>query len=402
MPTDVIFHGGRFPDGTVGEVSIVNGFVSPDAGQSAERIDLGGRLLLPALAEPHAHLDKAFLADRFPNPSGELASAIQMMRAGWPSVDETDIENRATEAVRRYLAAGTTAIRTHVDLNQEAGMKSVNALIRVRDRFRDLLNIQVVALTSGHTGPDGDVGRRLLAAGIEAGVDVLGSCPNIEQDPFECIETTLRAARENGLPVDLHLDELLDPAVQHLEALADAVDRHGLGGRATASHCVSHGLFDSGEQRRLGRILAEAGVSVVTNPRTNLFLQGRAVEQAPPRGLVGVAALVDSGVTVAGGADNVQDPFYVIGRCDPLETASLLVAAAHRTVDQAVAMVSGEARVVMGMPAPGFYPGAPADFVAIAAGSVREAVAEQSADRIVIRGGRVVAQTTVDGWVADV
>ena len=401
MPTDVILHGVRLPDGTAEEVSIVDGFVAAEVAPGATRVDLEGRLLLPALAEPHAHLDKAFLADRFPNPSGDLGSAIEAIMGGWSSVDESDIEARATLAVRRYLAAGTTAIRTHVDLNPDSGLKSVNALIRVRDRLRDLVDMQVAALTTGLSGPDGHVGRNLLAASIDAGVDVLGSCPNIEEDPTGSMETTLRAAQESGLAVDLHLDEFLDPDHQHLEALAEAVHRLGLGGSVTASHCVSHGLLAPVEQRRIGRILADAGVAVVTNPRTNLFLQARGVDQAPARGLAGVAALTESGVLVAGGADNVQDPFYVIGRCDPLETASLLVAVAHRTVPEAMAMVTGRARAVMGLPAPAFEPGAPADFVAIAAGSVREAVAEQSPDRIVIRGGRTVARTSVDVWVAD-
>lgn len=401
MPTDVILQGALFADGTVGEVSIVDGSVASDPVPAADRIDLDGRLLLPALAEPHAHLDKAFLADRFPNPSGDLGSAIEAILRGWSSVDESDIEVRATTAVRRYLAAGTTAIRTHVDLNPDSGLKSVNALVRVRDRLRDLVDIQVAALATGLSGLDGDVGRSLLKSSIEAGIDVLGSCPNIEEEPIRSIETTLRAAQDSGLPVDLHLDEFLDPHAQHLEALAEAVDRYGLGGRVTASHCVSHGLLEPAEQRRIGRVLAAAGVAVVTNPRTNLFLQARGVEQAPARGLAGVAALIESGVLVAGGADNVQDPFNVIGRCDPLETASLLVTVAHRTVPEALAMVTSQARAVMGMPVPGFEPGAPGDFVAVAAGSVREAIAEQSADRIVIRGGRMVARTTVDGWVAD-
>ena len=38
-----------------------------------------GYLLLPAFAEPHAHLDKAFLAERVPNPTGDLMGAILAM-----------------------------------------------------------------------------------------------------------------------------------------------------------------------------------------------------------------------------------------------------------------------------------------------------------------------------------
>jgi cytosine/creatinine deaminase len=140
---------------------------------------------------------------------------------------------------------------------------------------------------------------------------------------------------------------------------------------------------------------------VIANPRTNLFLQARGREQAPPRGILGIAAMLEEGVTVAAGADNVQDPFYVIGRCDPLETASLLVAAAHRTIAEAWQLVSDGARAVMGLESPSYAPGAPADFVALRAASLREAIADQSSDRIVIRRGRVVARTTVTQWIED-
>lgn len=401
MGSTLTLRAARMPDGSVGEIHVVDGVVSEEAGPDAPVLDLGGMLVLPAFAEVHSHLDKAFLADRLPNPTGDLMSAIGVMHTGWPTVTEDDITLRANRAVRSYLAAGVTAIRTHADLNPDAGLKSVRALTRLRDEVRRLVDLQVVALATYLTGPDGATGRRLLQHAIEAGIDVAGSCPHIEEDPAGTIETTLAAAAEAGIDVDLHLDEVLDPDIQHLDILVDSVERHGLHGRVTASHCVSHGLLDPAEQRRIARRLVGAGIAVVTNPRTNLFLQSRGREQAPPRGLTGVSALVEEQVTVAAGSDNIQDPFSVIGRADPLETASLLVSAAHRTVDEATAMVSDAARQVMRVPRPGFVPGAPADFVAVEADSVREAVAEQPATRVVIRAGRIVARTSIDRWMVD-
>jgi len=401
MPVDVLLTDALLPDGSVTNVPIEAGHVTRLAGPAASSIDLGGRLLLPAMAEPHAHLDKAFTAERFPNPTGDLSTAIEAMRVGWPSIEQSDIEERATRAARRLLASGTTAIRTHADLNPEAGLKSVVGVKEVRDRMSTLLDIQVVALTTFLTGPDGAEGRALLARGIEAGIDAVGSCPHIEDDPIDTMEISLAAAKEAGLSVDLHFDEVLDAGIQHLPDLARLVEKYGLGGSVTASHCVSHGLLDPLAQREVARALADAGVSVIVNPRTNLFLQARGVEQAAPRGLLGIDAMLEEGVLVAAGADNVQDPFYSIGRSDPLETASLLVAAAHRTVEESWGLVSAQARTVMGLDIPSYAPGSPADFVAIDAGSLREAVADQSADRMVFRRGALVARTSVTEWVAD-
>ena len=44
-----------------------------------------------------------------------------------------------------------------------------------------------------------------------------------------------------------------------------------------------------------------------------------------PRGLTAVRALLDAGVVVAAGADNLQDPFNPLGRACPFETAALMV-----------------------------------------------------------------------------
>jgi cytosine/creatinine deaminase len=401
MPAEVVLRGARFLDGSVGEVYVASGRVVGAVGPGAEVVELEGRLLLPAMAEPHAHLDKAYTADRLVNPAGDLSTAIDVMREGWASIGEDDIVRRATRAVRCLLTAGTTAVRTHSDVNSEIGLRSLRALVAVRDAVHSLMDVQVVGLTGFLTGPDGRTGRKLLVDSIEAGADVLGSCPHIEDDPHSTIEHTLRAASESGLPVDLHFDEVLDAGVQHLTELARRTERHGLGGRVAASHCVSHGMLDPASQRQVARALADAGVAVITNPRTNLFLQARGIEQATPRGMVGLDAMCSEGVALAAGADNVQDPFYVIGRSDPLETASLLIAAAHRSVDEAWWMVSSGARRVMGEELPGFEEASPADFVAIAAPSLREVIADQPADRLVFRGGRLVARTSVESWTAD-
>ena len=39
-------------------------------------VDVSGHVLVPAMAEPHAHVDKAYTADEYPNPTGDLAGAI--------------------------------------------------------------------------------------------------------------------------------------------------------------------------------------------------------------------------------------------------------------------------------------------------------------------------------------
>jgi cytosine deaminase len=363
-------------------------------------IDLDGRLLLPALGEPHAHLDKAFTADAFPNPVGDLAGAIEAIEATRSIVTTEDIVARAQMAARKLVASGTTAIRTHADVTPNSVSKSMEALIEVKRRLDDVSDFQIVAMPYPVTGPDGGTGRRALEQAVAAGADLVGGAPHLEDDPGAAIAFALKTAAAHGLAVDLHLDEVLDESVQHLAELARRTEAAGMGGKVTASHCVSHGLLSPKNQREVGRMLADSGVFLVTLPRTNLFLQARGIEEAPPRGLAGVRSLLDTGVTVAAGADNVQDPFYTVGRSDPLETAAFLVAAAHLTVEEAFELVTTGVRSVMGLEPLSIEAGSPAELFAVRAASTREAIAEQPADRIVIHRGRVVARTAVETWIA--
>ena len=142
--------------------------------------------------------------------------------------------------------------------------------------------------------------------------------------------------------------------------------------------------------------VAAAGVGVVTLPQTNLYLQGRDHPTAKPRGMTAIAALRRAGATLAGGGDNMQDPFNPLGCGDPLQITQLLVAAGHLAVGDAYGLVSDAARAVMGLEPVRLAPGSPADLLAVRGSSLREAVATATEERVVIRAGRVVARTRVE------
>jgi cytosine deaminase len=148
-------------------------------------------------------------------------------------------------------------------------------------------------------------------------------------------------------------------------------------------------------QAQVAGELAAAGVAVVALPQTNLYLQGRDQPVAPPRGLTAVRALLDAGVTVAAGADNVRDPFCSMGRLDALETAALLVMTAHLTPDEAWEACSGAGRAVLGLPPVAVAAGFPAELLAVEGASLADAIAGAGERRIVVHRGRVVASTEV-------
>ncbi|MEO1063828.1 MAG: amidohydrolase family protein [Actinomycetota bacterium] len=399
MPT---LRSARTPDGRLLDVEVDETGVVTASGPASGvvepgDIDLAGRLTVPAPGEPHAHLDKAYTADLVPNPAGDLMGAIEAWRARYGERTPDEIARRARHGAEVALGHGATAIRTHVDVGETIGTRAVEAVAGVREELRDRIDLQIVALVACPlSGPDGRGNRRALDAAIEAGVDLVGGCPHLDADPQAVVDATLDAGTEAGLPLDLHVDETLDPSMRSLPMLARAVLDRGFDLGVAASHCVSLGMQPEADQAETARLCAEAGVSVVTLPQTNLFLQARGIGTAPPRGLTALPALLEHGVNVAGGGDNVEDPFNTVGRNDPLETAALLVMAGHLTAEQAYETVSTEVRRALGLPDAGLEVGQRADLLVTAAATVRELVASAPPERSVLRGGRVVAETVLE------
>lgn len=392
-------------DGTIVDVSIdADGRIAwvRDHGDNIrdadpERVDLSGRLILPAAVEPHAHLDKAFLAEIVANPTGDLIGAIEAMRSNRHLLTVDETAERAERAARLMASNGYTAVRTHADVTLELGLTSIEALTRVRERVADVIDVEIVALCGWPvTGAPGADQRTLLREALHAGADVVGGCPHLEQVGGDggigsATDVLLGIADEFRRPVDLHTDETLDPSADGLDRLATAVF-DGFDLPVTASHCVSLGQRSAAEQAATASRVAAAGIGVVTLPHTNLFLQGRGV--APmPRALTAVAALRDAGVTVAAGADNLQDPFNPLGRACPFETAGLTILAAHLLPGEAWRMVSNDSSRVLGRTDAAHAPGGltigeRADLLSVPAETVREAIAIGPSDRWVWRNGR--------------
>src|SRR5262245_2045255 len=135
MPDQLLRHA-TLADGTQTDVRIGDGVIAAvgdvESGPDDEVVELDGWMLLAAAVEPHAHLDKAFLAERLVNERGDLSGAIDTMVAARPTIDLADTIERAERAARLMAANGFGFVRTHVDATVDNGLRSVDALVEVR------------------------------------------------------------------------------------------------------------------------------------------------------------------------------------------------------------------------------------------------------------------------------
>lgn len=383
-------------DGSVVDVEITGDTVTGvrpagDAAYAAasETLDLSGFVLLPAPAEPHAHLDKALSWDLIDPPMGDLGLAIESWTNYSATMTVESIADRARRAALMLLQNGTTAIRCHVDiLSGDSPLRGVQALVQVRDELRELMHIELAAL-AGPTIPTEDI-----EAALELGVDLVGGAPHLADDQSADLQRLLAIASRRGVGVDIHTDESLTGEYT-LAELARTVRDWPESMSVTAGHCVRLGTLDLDEADAIIDEVLASDIGIVTLPITNLYLQGWQHPVSTPRGLTAVRRLLDAGVRLGAGADNVRDPFNPVGRSDALETASLLVTAGHLTVPEAYAAVSRGARSVMSLEAAGVAVGAKAELLAVRGANLTDVVANAPADRYVIHAGRLVAFSEV-------
>jgi cytosine/creatinine deaminase len=327
---DLLLKQGRVLDGRVVDVGLRGGRIAsiePSLdGPASATIDLGLRLTLLGLVDAHTHLDKALSSRDYPNQSGTMAEAIERNDEFFANDARTSIERRAYEAALWASSFGTTTIRTHVALDPTRGLDPLVAVMRARERLRGIIDVQIVALPQRLTSSAGQRGRELLATSLELGADVVGCSTLRDSDAKGALDEAFKIALRFDKPIDAHIDESDSPSDFELPYLAERTIAEGYQGRVVASHCCSLAAVDESIARRAIDRVATAAISVVALPATNLLLQGRTRDS---RGVTRVRALLEGGVNVCCGSDNLADMFNPFGRPDLLMMASLLGLVAH-------------------------------------------------------------------------
>ncbi len=364
--------------------------------KAEEAWDLRGRLVMPGLVDVHQHLDKSLTARAIANPSGTLAGAVTGFETYARTASREDILERAQRTAEACLARGTVAIRTHVNVDPVWRLRGVEAMVDLRERLADRLRLQVVALVASGDPPIGTTeAHALLEAALDAGADVVGGAPAFAANPMVYMDMLFDVAVRRDRPLDLHLDETLDPNHRHLAHVARRTRELGLGGRVVGAHCCSLSAIPPAEAAQIIAAVTEAGVGIVTLPSSNLFLQGRDAAVLPPRGLTRVAELLRAGARVAIGSDNIQDSFTPVGGGDLFEIGRWLLLAAHLPADDllgVVAMGTTVPAAFMGFAADyGVREGAYADLLIVDALDPLDALCSGPLERSVVYHGRHVA-----------
>jgi cytosine deaminase len=307
----------------------------PSAFPDDRHYDAGGRLVTPPLVEPHTHLDLALTAG---NPEWNRTNTLE---EGWRIWEETrenltkaDVKRRARKVLKWFVASGVTRVRTHLNVNtSEASFVGLEAMLELREEVAGFVDLQLAVFPFDcllTTGDDRQL--ELYEESLRRGIDVAGGVPHkeyTEADGVEHVRTVVDLAEKHDCPLDLHIDETDDPQSRFTEVLASEALKRDIGDRTTASHATAMHSYSNAYADKLIRLMADSGMSVVTNPMANAVLQGRYDDYPRRRGHTRIDELRAAGVPVAIGQDDVVDHFNSYGDGDPLSAAFVLVHYAH-------------------------------------------------------------------------
>jgi cytosine deaminase len=369
-----------------------------------ETIDAGGRLVTPGLVDAHVHLDKALLMDRVSGTAETAADAIRLTGAAKRGFTVDDIVARARRVLELAVAAGTTAMRVHVEVDPIVGLAGMEAMLTLKREYAPAVALQLCAFAQ--EGILQAVGtEELLRRALQMGADLVGGCPYNDTDAKRHIEIVFTLAREFGVDADFHVDFTDEPEHLHVREIVRQTTRAGWQGRVAVGHLTELAALPVDEQVGLIAELAAARIGVISLPLTDLYLMGRRDERNVRRGLTPIRRLLQAGVPVALASNNIRNPFTPIGTADPAQLVYVGAVAAHMgSVDLMRALVDtimSHAARIMNLRDYGCAVGCRADLVLWECERVEDIVMALPPRRLVVKSGRVTVEhehRTVQRW----
>ena len=388
---DTIYRNLRQPGGAFVDLSIACGRIVAiePAGRAAparaQFVDGDGQLVLPALVESHVHLDKTLwgLPWRSHTAGPSLEDLIANERRVLREV-KAPIAKRAGALLENCVAQGSLHIRSHIDVNPEIGLGHVEALLALREAYRDVVDMQFVVFPqTGMLIQPGTV--ELMERALEMGVEIVGGLDpaGIDNDPMRHLETIFNLAGKHGRGVDIHLHDGGELGVWQIERIADFTRDRGLAGKVMISHAFCLGMVPTARMEALGRRLADLRISLMTTAPADLSV--------PP-----VAFLKKLGVNICCGSDGIRDAWSPFGNGDMLERAMLLAFRFDWRKDEELASAFDSATTAgaraLGLTGYGVAPGHAANFILLPAENLSDALARRPQQRTVVSRGKVIAR----------
>ncbi len=398
---DILIKSARLPGYEVlMDVAVSDGIIQEIApvitAHAKTRIEAEGKVLIPGLVESHIHLDKTYIMDRLPNRSGTLAEAIEVTARLKPTFTKEDIRDRAERTLRALAAHGTTRIRTHAEFDPAQGFTGFEVLMELKERWKDVVDIQVVAFPQEGIFQCPGM-EEMMQYAMEQGADVAGGIPYNDTSAKQHIDFVFELAKKYGKPIDFHQDFKDNAENLTIEYICDKTITEGMQGMVSVGHLTALAALPPEKLEPVMQKMAEAQISVMCLPATDLHLGARNDTYNVRRTVTPVRKLRAAGINVCFATNNIRNAYTPYGTGDLFQIAMLGIPVCHlggaEDLPFVLPMITTNAAKAIGLTDYGLEVGKKADMVLLDTENVNATIIDIPERLMVIKRGKVIIRT---------
>jgi cytosine/adenosine deaminase-related metal-dependent hydrolase len=331
------------------------------------------------LVDGHIHLDKSFVGDQWHSHVPATTLRQRLAAEKQALANARPMAECADALIAQAVSFGTMAMRCHVDVDATTGLSHLHAVMAAREKWRDVVDIELVAFPQGGVVSCPGTAE-ILDSAMQAGAGVIGGIDptTFDGDADTQLDIVFGIAEHRGVKIDIHLHEPAEQGIAQLLRIAERTHALGMHGQVSVSHAYALGEVPANVVERTAAALSEAGVSIMTNaPGDRPF---------PP-----VLQLRAAGVRVFSGNDNIRDAWWPYGNGDMLQRAMMIGYRSGFYTDEellvALDMATYAGAAVLGKAGYGLSVGCEASFLVVNAPNGAAAVAGVPAQRAIVRKG---------------
>ncbi|MCJ7618475.1 MAG: amidohydrolase family protein [Desulfobacterales bacterium] len=380
---DLILRKARINDKLV-DIGILNKMIVkvqsdlPDKG--THEIEGNGRVAIPGFVDCHLHLDKCLLNEKSPYQDLSGPEKGALTRARKANFTVNDIKERAEKIILQGIKAGNLVIRTNVDVDPIVGLQGIEALLELKEKYKNILDIQVVAFAQEGLSKFPET-VELLDEAIRMGANLVGGHTIVDGNlGKEHIDKILILAKKHDIEAEFHLDESGNKEHYLLPYLAEKMITEDLVGRVSAIHCCTLSALDHEERKRAIQLMKKARMKVTIAPTA-----------ISTRALAPVKELIAADIIIGLGSDNIRDFFNPLGSGDIKQVALLLSFVQRFFTDEEIKtvwhMITSEGAKLLGCKDYDIFEGKAANITLLEEKTPKEVIARGAAVAHLIRSG---------------
>lgn len=258
----------------------------------------------------HAHFDKAFYITK-----EGLSQSMLDMEAKWNMSDDLkrnstqeEVEERIRTGLDIMIGQGVTLCCSFIDAYSVMGHKHIDAANKVKEDYKDTITFLTVTQPLGGLI---DKAERAVYEAVTEKADIAGGLPSRDRpNDDENYDILFGIAKNLKKPLHIHIDQENNPNERDTEKLVEYTEKHGYQGRVVAVHAISVSAQPKEYRQETYRKMSDVGMSLVCCPSAAIAMRQLDQYTSPVHNsIANVSEMLEAGVTVGLGVDNVYD-FY--------------------------------------------------------------------------------------------